>query len=293
MNIKQSFDISIRDKFLHGEECLPGIKSTDISEFGRLVNGKIRETYFTDDFGKILLSSMPTDVVDAYKNGKGNEFDNGKFFSVASSSRFAVASFTENRDKQLHNIQMFEEEPIQKIQFEYPLRINRILGTPPQMDVYIKTSKETFVEVKCHEIFDESSHSIIKLSSQYINNSLFKEILEHYKINTADRACEFDSEGNCVKLQLTRNHFNVLSKTTRFDLKQFLCHLMGIVSNTSLDENKQFIYLFYKNTNVEFYSVYAELEEEIELIKTSFKWLFDKYNITFRVMYNTKFDTLQ
>ena len=33
--------------------------------------------------------------------------------------------------------------------------------------------------------------------------------------------------------------------------------------------------------------------EEIELIKTSFKWLFDKYNITFRVMYNTKFDTLQ
>lgn len=68
---------------------------------------------------------------------------------------------------------------------------------------------------------------------------------------------------------------------------------MGIVSNTSLDENKQFIYLFYKNTNVEFYSVYAELEEEIELIKTSFKWLFDKYNITFRVMYNTKFDTLQ
>ena len=144
MNIKQSFDISIRDKFLHGEECLPGIKSTDISEFGRLVNGKIRETYFTDDFGKILLSSMPTDVVDAYKNGKGNEIDNGKFFSVASSSRFAVASFTENRDKQLHNIQMFEGEPIQKIQFEYPLRINRILGTPPQMDVYIKTSKETF-----------------------------------------------------------------------------------------------------------------------------------------------------
>ena len=51
MNIKQSFDISIRDKFLHGEECLPGIKSTDISEFGRLVNGKIRETYFTDDSG--------------------------------------------------------------------------------------------------------------------------------------------------------------------------------------------------------------------------------------------------
>lgn len=44
MNIKQSFDISIRDKFLHGEECLLGIKSTDISEFGRLVNGKIRET---------------------------------------------------------------------------------------------------------------------------------------------------------------------------------------------------------------------------------------------------------
>ena len=44
---------------------------------------------------------------------------------------------------------------------------------------------------------------------------------------------------------------------------------------------------------MEFCPIYEELEVEIELIKKSFKWLFDKYNITFRVMYNTKFDTLQ
>ena len=293
MNIKQSFDISIKNKFLHGEECLPGIKSSDKSEFGRLINGKIRDTYFTDDFGDIMLNSMSQDIVDAYKNGKGNEIDNGKFFSVASSSRFAVASFTENRNEQLHYVQKFEGELIHKIQFEYPLKIKGIIGTPPQMDVYIKTSKETFVEVKCHEIFDESSHSNIKLSSQYMNNSLFREILEHYKINTDNRTCEHDNKGNCVKLLLNRNHFNVLSKSTRFDLKQFLCHLMGIVSKTDINENKQFIYLFYKNTDVKYCSVYAELEEEIELLKTSFKWLFDKYNITFRVMYNTQFNTLR
>ena len=241
----------------------------------------------------MILSSLSKDIVDAYKKGKGNEIDNGKFFSVASSSRFAVASFTENRNKQLHYIQMFEGEPIQEIQFEYPLRINGIVGTPPQMDVYIKTSVETFVEVKCHEIFDESSHSVIKLSSQYLNNSLFRDILEHYKINIANRVCELDNEGNCTKLLLCRNHFNIISKTSRFDLKQFLCHLMGIVSKTNRCRNKQFIYLFYKNTDMEFCPIYEELEVEIELIKKSFKWLFDKYNITFRVMYNTKFDTLQ
>lgn len=293
MNTKQSFDISIRNKFLQGEECLPGIKSSCTSEFGRSINGKMRETYFSDDFGEMILSSLSKDIVDAYKKGKGNEIDNGKFFSVASSSRFAVASFTENRKKQLHYIQMFEGEPIQEIQFEYPLRINGIVGTPPQMDVYIKTSVETFVEVKCHEIFDESSHSVIKLSSQYLNNSLFRDILEHYKINIANRVCELDNEGNCTKLLLCRNHFNIISKTSRFDLKQFLCHLMGIVSKTSRCGNKQFIYLFYKNTDIEFCPIYEELEVEIELIKKSFKWLFDKYNITFRVMYNTKFDTLQ
>ena len=64
----------------------------------------MRETYFSDDFGEMILSSLSKDIVDAYKKGKGNEIDNGKFFSVASSSRFAVASFTENRNKQLHYI---------------------------------------------------------------------------------------------------------------------------------------------------------------------------------------------
>lgn len=105
--------------------------------------------------------------------------------------------------------------------------------------------------------------------------------------------CELDNEGNCTKLLLCRNHFNIISKTSRFDLKQFLCHLMGIVSKTNRCRNKQFIYLFYKNTDIEFCPIYEDLEVEIELIKKSFKWLFDKYNITFRVMYNTKFDTLQ
>lgn len=293
MNKKQSFDISIKDKFLQGEECLPGIKPSSKLEFGRLINGKVYDTYFSNEFGKTVISSLSNDIYEAYKNGKGNEFDNGKFFSVASSSRFAVASFSESRNGSLHYIQKFEGESIQNIQFEYPLKIDGITGTPPQMDVYIKTSKETFVEVKCHEIFDESSHSIIKLSSQYKKNSLFKEILEHYKIEPDKRTYEIDNKGNSIKILLTRNHFNILSKTARFDLKQFLCHLMGIVSKTNQDENKQFIYLFYKNTDVEFDHVYEELEEEIALIMESFKWLFDKYHITFRVLYNTKFATFR
>lgn len=291
MTLKQKFDLSIKDKFLQGEECLPGIKPSKKSDFGRSVNGKVRETYFSNDFGEIILNSISKDIVDAYKNGKGNEIDNGKFFSVASSSRFAVASFTENKNDQVRCIQMFDGEQIQQIQFERGLKIHGIKGTAPQMDVYIKTSKETFVEVKCHEIFDESSHSVVKLSSQYEKNAMFKEILEHYKIDAVNRTCEIDSKGNSVKLLFNRNHFDVFSKTTRFDLKQFLCHLMGIASNTNQDENKQFIYLFYKNPDDEFGPVYKELEEEIELIKDSFKWLFDKYNITFKVVYNTKFGT--
>ena len=93
MNKKQSFDISIKDKFLQGEECLPGIKPSSKLEFGRLINGKVYDTYFSNEFGKTVISSLSNDIYEAYKNGKGNEFDNGKFFSVASSMIISVKGY--------------------------------------------------------------------------------------------------------------------------------------------------------------------------------------------------------
>lgn len=292
MDKKHLFDISIKNMFLNGECYLPGLVVDGEADFGRVIKEKFHETYFSIAFGNKFKTCLADRIVKAYKNGKGNELNTDKFYSVASSSRFAVASFTKNRGGRLDYISDFEGESVQEIQFEKGLKIEGIKGTPPQMDVYVKTNKESFVEVKCHEIFDESAHAIIKLSSQYLNNAFFSEIMEHYGINKESIEYDLDENGNSKNLLLNRKLFNIFSKTTRFDLKQFLCHLMGIISQTKMTDKKQFIYLFYKSTDTSFNYVYDELNDEIELLQNSFGWLFEKYNITFRVLYNTKFDTL-
>ena len=64
--------------------------------------------------------------------------------------------------------------------------------------------------------------------------------------------------------------FNIENKSSRFDIKQFLCHLMGIASQS---QNKaMLVYLFFKpktdhvNQAEEIEKVFAELSEEIKNI---------------------------
>lgn len=297
MATKINFDESIKLKFLNGDPILPKVFAEKKEFYGRAITTrgttKMHDTYFTENYGKIILQKLDEKVRKCFKDGKGGEFKS-KFFSVASSSRFAVANFSDNVSDSIVFIQKFSNEVIKEIKFEKDLPIKNISGIPPQMDVWIKTSHDIYFEVKCHEIFDEYEHANIKLSTQYTNNPIFNEIINKYEIVLSTRERSYLKNG---KIQyyylLNRNMFKVFTKSSHFDLKQFICHLMGIISSKKgLDSEVEFNYLFYKNDDPQFNEVYAELEKELSAIKKSFEWLLSKYKIKFSWFYNDKFSTL-
>ena len=300
MSTVNEFDESIKQDFLNGAPVLPEVYADKEECYGReiTIRGKKNsyDTYFNEKHGKKILQKIDNGIKQRYKDGKGGEFKY-KFFSVASSSRFAVASFSNNVSNKIMYINQYSGEEISEILFEKDLPINNISGTPPQMDVWIRTSHDIFFEVKCHEIFDESQHANIKLSTQYSNNRIFNEIINYYSIDLSTRKRTNVKEGNVKSYYLlNRNMFKVSTQTAHFDMKQFICHLMGIISykeNKKVDSMVEFNYLFYKNDDKQFNKVYIELENEISVIMKSFEWLFSKYNIKFSCYYNSRFSTLE
>lgn len=296
MSTKNDFDESIKKQFLNGSPILPEVYADKEECYGReiTIRGKKKtyDTYFNEELGKKILKKIDKGIKQRYKDGKGGEFKY-KFFSVASSSRFAVASFSNNVSDKIMYINQYSGEEISEILFEKDLPINNISGTPPQMDVWIKTSHDIFFEVKCQEIFDESHHANIKISTQYRNNRIFNEIIDYYSIVLKEQT--YVKEGKVKSYYLlNRNMFNVSTQTAHFDLRQFICHLMGIISyKEKANSVVEFNYLFYKSDDKQFNMVYIELENEISVIMKSFKWLFSKYNIKFSCFYNSRFSTLE
>ena len=184
-----------------------------------------------------------------------------------------------------------------KISLEKELDIlstNNHLISHPQMDVVInlKTGDIYFIEVKCHEIFD--NHKEIKLKAKYKNTDFIKTQLAGFsKVSELQKGKEnFIAINNQL---LTAENFGCNLKTYHFDFKQFLCHLMGILQYQKENKVKvHFYYLFFKHTdyvNKERSKIYEELELELEEIFSIFS---KKYNnIDFGYIYNDKFDTIK
>lgn len=251
------------------------------------------------------------------KSGKttsGNEFSSGKFYSVASSSRLAVTSFTQQKDDKLDYVDEIlinsKTEKILEIEFEHDTPVKEINPNShcPQLDVYFKTKTGTFfVEVKNHEILNKYKH--IELSSSYIDTEPFNQfglnrkalfIREYKKKN--NKKIEIHKYISLVKKEtgkkdfLTASDFGCELETYHFDFKQFLCHLMGIWSYAEEhpEEEIYFYYLVYRNKLYEelFDSkLYEELEKEVNTIFEVFKKLFPQ--IHFGLCYNDKYDTLE
>ena len=162
------------------------------------------------------------------------------------------------------------------------------------MDVVInfKTGDVYFIEVKCHEIFD--NHKEIKLKARYKDTDFIKTHLSSFaKVSELQKVKE-----NFIAIKnqlLTAEDFGCNLKTYHFDFKQFLCHLMGILQYQKENKVKvHFYYLFFKHTdyvNKEMSKIYEELELELAEIFSVFS---KKYNdIDFGYIYNDKFDTIK
>lgn len=274
-------------------------------EYDRYFSEKMKLMYRLSD--RVKLRFEPE------KSGKatsGKEFSSGKFYSVASSSRFAVASFTKKKNEKLDYIESIIingiEEKISMPEFEHDTPITGIEEGKhcPQMDFFFKTQNGTFfIEAKNHEILD--NHKSIELSSSYLKTEAFE------KLGLEGETCEreyTDSEGkvhryiSLKKYDADKKHLLLASdfkcelKTSHFDFKQFLCHLMGIWSYAQKNsgETIYFYYLIYKNKLYEEMfdeKLYDRLESEVKTVFDVFRKRFP--NIHFGLCYNDQYDTMK
>ena len=167
-----------------------------------------------------------------YLNGQGSELletkTPPKMASVASSSRFAYLALR-------WGAQAIGGTDC--VEFEHECRVKGIRGTAPQLDAYTKDEQGNpiYVEVKCHEIFDPH---VIELSTAY---------WEHiYGEQNAFGFPRKEKKSEEEKIQIPLNQFGITKEHSMMDVKQLLCHLMGIASQKERTQPATLVYLFFR-----------------------------------------------
>lgn len=277
---KEKFDYYIKLSFVNGNSYLPDLHldKDKNDNFGFYINKNKRyyDRYLSPSLK--IEEKLSNKIKCCYREGKGNEFKTGKYYSVASSSRFATSCFSENKDGIIYlidNIKINDKQENCIIQLEKDLKVlskNGSVISNPQMDVVVETDKDIYyIEVKCHEIFDD--HKNIKLKWKYKNSNIMESLLP--RLNETTEIIKTENKKHVAFLGLngyflTSNDFNCTLNTFHFDFKQFLCHLMGLLSEKKQDSKRiHFYYLFYQNDEYilhESREIYGELEIELKTV---------------------------
>lgn len=270
---KKEFDAIIKENLL----------DSGISEesFGyRTDNDRIYQEYYVESEFNQFVDEMKSDYPEHYKKyyGDENASENKggmggelipkrgrwgmmppKMASVASSSRFCYLALRGGTNALFSDWEVTKDD----VEFEKECRIFADGPTAPQLDAYIENpSCSCYIEAKCHEIFD--SHKI-EFKNKYWN--IFQK----------------DKSFSCVSRNATRhdetfelsgNVFGLSDDHLRFDVKQFVCHLLGIAQQTNGKQAK-LVYLFFKpksndeKVTVRIDEIFDELRNEIDSIFTS------------------------
>lgn len=242
---KETFDIIIREN----------LEKMTSSEFDYIINeqkGKYINYYSKNDFDnfKKEMETTYSESFHSYNKGKGSELKGEskppKMASVASSSRFCYLALRDGAVSLGLN---------GKVKFEKSCRISEIKGNSPQLDAFFEDNN-TFFEVKCHEIFDKHT---VKMKSQYKS-----AVTNDFGIDVRD-----DEE-----FIIDLSEFGIDKSYSMMDIKQLLCHLMGIKSESN-GKKAVLYYMFFKpvcyNTEKadEIEKIFSCLKNEIETIFNS------------------------
>ena len=249
---KSQFDSIIRDNVLKHS----GLKS---SPFFEAKDGeKAYTNYYNDNAFDEFCDSMHNNypkAFEAYKYGPGKEMDKrppapAKMASVASSSRFCYLALRDGAQ-----VLGLKGTPT----FEKACAIKGLVPvTKATPDAFFEEDN-TYFEVKCHEIFDPQKKFKDKYRSLFLNNykafGFKKELFKPIEGPDDFILDLFGDKHATIKL---------------FDLKQFICHLIGIASNKDANRKATLIYLFFKPKSakytVELENLFDELEQEIHMV---------------------------
>ena len=257
------------------------VKKYGEDKFGYVIDGKCYDNYYCNEEFQAFKKEMEhkdeySRYYSSYSTGGGSELKEKKnappkMASVASSSRFCYLALRDGA--------VTDFIGGNKVQFEYECEISDINSkTYPQLDAFIEDSN-TFIEAKCHEIF--APHQIV-MSKKYI------EYLS--------RDFGIDLEGMIEeeKIRIPLSEFGINKEVSRFDIKQLLCHLIGISSKKKKLEldHVNLTYMFFKPKtsdeviNQKIDKIFDDLIDEINQIFTN-KYICKftaKHNITLKAV---------
>ena len=166
--------------------------------------------------------------------------------------------------------------------FSFEKQLPTRVGHTANLDGYLcQPEEDVFVEAKCREIY--SSHLNQKISLVY------KDVYEYIKSKNPDFSYEcktIEKEPDYMACSFQMNDKYI----SHFDVKQLICHFLGICANilkNKANTKIRFTYLIFNpNYDTDFSNPYISnfkskiLEEYIETLEEinifgDFKWLFD------------------
>lgn len=256
---KEAFDKLLRDLQSKNEDVKFGYVTKDTVEY---------DNYYSNDEFKNFTDEMKEHYPKHFKKyweGKGSEMKSyevkgvqhpPKMASVASSSRFCYKAL---RDGAPH-IKIDAD-----VEFEYECPIKDKPNIQPQLDAF-SAATNTYVEVKCHEIFDHSKQKTLgKFYADYIYG-----YHEGIGFNLGKE------QKPDLEFAIPYAAFGLKSFPKHFDLKQFLCHLLGIAcQNSGKNKEVTLVYLFFRPktddsiVEGELLELFSSLQKEIISVFTS------------------------
>lgn len=229
---------------------------------GYTFKGRKYDAYLSNaDFDKFVseMEQKYNHAFEEYSKGQGGELKEKRYppkmAALASSSRMIYLT--------CRDIPGFE--------FEKKLPAGGDYGTP-NLDGYLHTStQEIFVEAKCHEMFSTPKDEI---ADCYLD--LYEKIGKEGQFAYKDKS--FWWNGNKIK---------------RLDLKQLICHYLGIINMFKADpslQNQKIRFIYYthalsSNERVHLAGINTRIlknvekfleQESEEIALVDHKWLFDK-----------------
>ena len=240
MNISEKIDLAIKEKETGSREGAYVVTYNDST--------RSKETYMTnaewEKFEGLMKKEHPI-AHNEYSQGDGGELTEKKgcppkMASYGSSSRMIYNLSKENAD------------------FHYEMKLPTTVGGTANLDGFLEDEKHyIFVEAKCHEPYKAKKVTVSKRYNdlyRYIN----AQMVENIRIEMTPSKCgrnlnvEYYAEGEMLE---------------RFDMKQMICHLLGIATgllNGTLKKKQiDFIYLLYDPTELD---ITGEAKEEIDEI---------------------------
>ena len=237
MNIVEKLDLAIKSKEIGTTEGFYAVPYK-----GGILQ---KQTYMTNDEWDSFLSAMSEVARNEYGNGDGDELKEKdgrppKMASYGSSSRM------------IYNLSNKKEG------FHFEKKLPTTVGGTANIDgFYEDDNRYIFVEAKCHEPYTLKNVTVSKCYEKlykYINEQMLGSVHIDMETSKCGRYLNIEYYADGEKLEC-------------FDMKQMICHLLGIATGmlkgTLGRKQTDFIYLLYDPTELDIESDAKEMIDGI------------------------------